>query len=122
MSVPFHLLDRPITEYIGVKLWLEEYGQFWGIPPSMIDQELSSSLLILERFCAFVGKDPDQIAGECLRPSKVGEGVMLRTKARREYIGLIADFERKEGSRASGSAVRSFFIHNGVAMTPSALR
>ena len=79
-------------------------------------------LATLERACAFMDSDPDAMVGECLRPAKVGEGLVLRVRARRKYIDLIAAFEQQEGSRDAGNAVRSFFIHNGVAMTPSALR
>jgi hypothetical protein len=35
---------------------------------------------------------------------------------------LIDEFEAEHGGRASGNSVRSFFIHNGVAMNPSILR
>lgn len=115
-------LEKPIGEYDSVRLWREEYGHYWGIPVSKTEEEAGESLPRLERFCALCGKDPDQIIGDCLRPAKVGEGLVMRTKSRRTYIALIAEFERAAGSRDAGNSVRSFFIHNGVAMTPSALR
>lgn len=115
-------LEKPVTEYSTVKLWREEYGHYWGIPVSRTADLACDDVAALERFCARAGEDPDQMINECLRPAKVGDGLVLRTKSRRGYIRLISEFEEAEGSRDAANAVRSFFIHNGVAMTPSALR
>ena len=121
---PTSPLAEPIREYESVRLWLKEYAAFWNFTPSQLeaDEEMQTMLATLERACAFMDSDPDAMVGECLRPAKVGEGLVLRVRARRKYIDLIAAFEQQEGSRDAGNAVRSFFIHNGVAMTPSALR
>ena len=66
-------------------------------------------------------KTPDEMVEECLRRSAAGGPFILRTKARRDYIDRIDKFEAHTGSRDDANAVRSFFIHNGVAMNPSIL-
>lgn len=115
-------MQTPITGYASVKYWCEEFAHFWGIPVSRTTDQMGDRVAALERFCARTGKTPDEIVEDCLRPSKVGEGLQLRTKARRGYIQQINEFEQAEGSRDAGNSVRSFFIHNGIAMTPAALR
>ncbi|MFQ5873774.1 MAG: hypothetical protein ACE5JL_08225 [Dehalococcoidia bacterium] len=113
MSIP----AKPMKEYDSVRNWLASYSQFWeGDEPS------PEALESLSRFCQLVDGDPDSIIAECLRPESSGEGLLLRTGARRRYIERILEFERQDGSRTRGNHVRSFFIHNGVAMNPSIIR
>ncbi len=105
-----------IEGYASVRAWREDYVRTWG--PT--DQELPQRLRVLERFCAFVEKDPDAMIGECLR--EVDEGKRIRAKARRRYMNAIRQFEEEQASgRTAGNVVRSFFIHNGVAMSADVL-
>ena len=101
-----------IDHYASVQAWREDYIRHWG--PD--DPGLARKLATLQEFCQFVGKDPDTVVGECLRA--VEDGKRIRLKARRRYIEAIREFEAgHEGARAAGNAVRSFFIHNGIAMS-----
>lgn len=113
------MLGRPLGEYARVRIWLEGLEKSWGADP---ESEQKEKLAVLERFCGFAGKDPDEIVAECLRP--VDNGMeKIRYKARHAYIEQIEQFEASPGeSRTTGNAVRSFFIHNGVAMGGRVLR
>ncbi len=74
---------------------------------------------MLEAFCRFAGRTPDELIAECSR--EVEGGKRIRIKKRREYTEKIAEFQRsvdggpRDQTRA-GSIVRSFFIHNGIFM------
>jgi hypothetical protein len=113
-------VNEPATDIAAqesVRRWLASRRGLWG------DTGDDARLLdALRRFCERNGKTPDAMIDECLRRPAEGGAFVLRTRARREYIRLIDAFEKDEGSRAAGNAVRSFFIHNGVAMNPSILR
>lgn len=101
-----------LSHYASVQAWREDYIRHWG--PN--DAELPQKLKTLQEFCSLVGKDPDAIVNECLRD--VEGGKRIRLKARRRYIEAIRDFEANhQGGRAAGNVVRSFLIHNGIAMS-----
>jgi hypothetical protein len=77
----------------------------------------AARLEALQRFCAFVGKDPDTIVRECLRESETGTKISI--KGRRLYATKIEEFAQQGGSDARtratlGSTIRSFLIHNGI--------
>ncbi len=96
--------------------WLSSRLGLWGrhsITDDLIDT--------LARFCQAVGKTPDGMIDDCLKPGKDREVFTLRTRARRQYMDQIERFEGDTGSRDQANVVRSFFIHNGVAMNPSIL-
>lgn len=114
--------QRPMNEYRAVQTWLWSYADFWGLPASSVGRELAGMLDSLSRFCDLVERDPDTIIDECLGPAKDRDGLVIRVRARRHYIERIAEFERLEGSRSAANAVRSFLIHNGVAMNTSILK
>jgi hypothetical protein len=100
----------------SVAEWAKSFRSFWrtdGPPPEW--------KAALERFSSFCEATPDEIIDEVLRPQPTGEGLRLRTRARRKYIRLIEEFEEQE-NRSTANGVRSFMIHNGVAMTPTILR
>ncbi len=66
------------------------------------------------------GKDPDAIVAECLRT--VEEGARIRLKARRRYMASIEEFEKGHPlGRTAGNVVRSFLIHNGIAMSANVM-
>ena len=112
------VLEKPIHEYGRVQLWLEDFRKSWGDDETVVDPKLRA----LTEFCEFVGKDPDSIVAECLIPLEDGYE-KIRYKARHRYIQLIAEFEEATpAGRNAANAVRSFFIHNGVAMGTHILR
>ena len=105
-------LPKPIEEYERVKVWFDDFEKSWG---DGSDAAASGQLAILSEFCEFVGKDPDAIVADLLAPVEGGE--KIRYKARHRYIELIAEFEATNpGGRPAGNAIRSFLIHNGVAV------
>lgn len=112
------VLSKPIGEYDSVKDWFDGYEQSWG----RRDNEEPYKLEVLESFCRFVAKDPDTMIAECLRPLEDGYK-KIRPKTRRNYIARIEEFEAGEqGGRRAANVVRSFLIHNGVAMSADILR
>lgn len=101
-----------LTAYESVRVWLADHARHWGEE----DPQATPKLGVLAEFCRRVGKDPDAMIDECLR--EADEGVRIRLKARRRYIELIREFEAThERGREAGNVVRSFFIHNGIAMS-----
>jgi hypothetical protein len=111
------VLGKPIGEYGRVRLWVEDYEKSWGR-----GQEDPAELSALEAFCEFVGKDPDAVVADLLAPVEGGYE-KIRYKARHHYIELISQFEATNpGGRQAGNAVRSFLIHNGVAVGTRILR
>ena len=110
-------MTQQIRDYDTVRVWLSSHTEYWE--GSEVKPE---SLEAVEQFCQMLNSDPDSMISECLRPQPSGEELMMRTRARRKYIENILEFEAREDSRAKGNAVRSFFIHNGVAMNPSIVK
>jgi hypothetical protein len=93
-------------------MWLLDYEEAWGTANPNADEHLRA----LELFCVYVQKDPDTICNECLRALD-GGGEKIRYGARHYYIAQIVAFESTpEGGRRAANAVRSFLIHNGIAM------
>ena len=72
-------------------------------------------VVVLEQFCDFCGESPDALIGSLFRPTD--DGPRINLKRRRQVIEWVEAFERDHGGRATGNLVRSFLIHNGVAMT-----
>ena len=109
--------DDPLLELDSVKQWWGSYQQCWrgGAPPA-------EALDALRKFVRKTGFEPDEIVEEVLKPQASGEGLMLRTRARRKYMELLAEFEESEGSRETANYVRSFMIHNGIAISPGIQR
>ena len=106
----------PIRDYASVGEWRKSVSKFWRATPPPDDW-----LQTLEAFCRFAGTNPDAIIDEILSPEPTGEGLLLRTRARRKWVELIDEFEGYVG-REKANHIRSFVIHNGVAMNPSILR
>ena len=105
---------KPMLEYEAVRTWLDGLRQHWGGDPANDDPE---RLPMLEAFCRFANRDPDQIIQETTM-TKDGER-RIRTKGRERYAALIDTWQASiEGSRIRkgkwGNSVRSFLIHNGV--------
>lgn len=112
-----------LDDYSSVKQWRSSFARFWrGGEPE------PAAFEALARFVAVNNVSPDEIIESVLR-AEGADRFMLRTRARRKWMGLIREFEDDEGSRdaANGgrdaaNGVRSFMIHNGVAMNPPILR
>ncbi len=104
----------PLADYATVGTWLADYARHWGDN----DPGVRRNLGILQEFCDRVGKNPDEIVAECLRTTEAG--ARIRPKARRRYVASIDEFEANHPlGRRAGNAVRSFLIHNGVAVSAS---
>lgn len=103
-----------MAEYASVQTWLDGLRQHWGGDPAADDPD---RLPMLEAFCLYANRDPDQIIKETTM-LKDGEK-RIRTKGRERYSHLIDEWQATiEGSRIrkgkAGNTVRSFLIHNGV--------
>jgi hypothetical protein len=96
------------------------------------EDDCQEKLTVLEEFCRFCGETPDALIASLFRPTgqptpdresiepiagagRYGPRIVL--KRRRQVIEWIDDFEADHGGRAAGNVVRSFLIHNGVALT-----
>ena len=105
-------------EYATVRAWREDYVRHWGGGPD--DPELEGKLATMRDFCERLGKDPDAIVNECLRDTEGGK--RIRAKARRRYVEAIREFESAhKGGRSAGNVIRSFLLHNGIAMSADVL-
>jgi len=105
---------RPLLEYASVRAWIEGLRQHWGGDPAADDPE---RLPMLEAFCRYAERDPDQIVRETTM-IKDGEK-RIRIQGRNRYAALIDEWQATiEGSRIRkakwGNTARSFLIHNGV--------
>jgi hypothetical protein len=101
-----------------VAAWLRAYNHHWEV--EIDDLEIKSRLEVLARFCASCQKEPDELVASLFRQTP--EGPRIRLKRRREVMALIDEFEQEHGGRPAGNVVRSFLIHNGVALSASPLR
>ncbi|MDE3094897.1 MAG: hypothetical protein KGK07_02715 [Chloroflexota bacterium] len=105
---------RPMLDYASVRTWLDGLRQHWGGDPATDDPE---RLPVLEAFCRYANRDPDQIIKET---TMIKDGdKRIRIKGRNKYAALIDGWQAGvEGSRIRkakwGNTVRSFLIHNGV--------
>lgn len=98
--------------------WLRAYDAHWNVRQS--DRETRAKLEVLARFCDACGRQPDELVAWLFRPTP--EGPRIRLKRRREVMALIENFEAENGGRPAGNTVRSFLIHNGVALSAPPLR
>ena len=101
-----------------ITAWLGAYGAHWDV--TQTDDEIRAKLEIMSRFCAFCQKDPDDLVAWLFRDTP--EGPRIRLKRRRQVMAMIDQFERESGGRAAGNVVRSFLIHNGIALSATPLR
>jgi len=101
-----------------VQAWLRAHSAHWDVTHT--DGETRERLEVLARFCALAGLQPDELVGGLFRQTP--EGPRIRLKRRREVMALIDEFERDGAGRQAGNTVRSFLIHNGVALSATPLR
>jgi hypothetical protein len=98
-----------------VQVWVGGLREQWGEELA----DMAARIETLERFCAFVERDPDAIIEECSR--EVEGGKRIRIKKRRFYSERIDEFQGSvegdaRGQVRAGNVVRSFMIHNGIFM------
>lgn len=107
----------------AVRRWVNAYSSFWSEETS--DLESQGRLEVLREFCSFCAVGPDELIASLFRQTP--EGPRIKLKRRREVMAQIDEFERGVGQgspargRGAGNIVRSFLIHNGVALTASPL-
>ncbi|HVR31028.1 MAG TPA: hypothetical protein VMS86_16015 [Thermoanaerobaculia bacterium] len=113
-------LARPLAEYESVQGWRTGLAQQWGGDPLAEDAE---KLLALESFCAFVGKEPDELLAFCfLRRKATGE--RFGSVERREQVAAwLREWRAQSGltgaaARKRVNDVLSFLIHGGVMIHP----
>lgn len=103
--------------------WIDALHAHWGDDADAL--ETGRQVEIVLRFCSLAQDEPDALVASLFRPTE--EGPRIRVKRRREVIALIERFEREAGGgdvgrgRADGNVVRSFLIHNGIALSAPAL-
>jgi hypothetical protein len=108
----------------SVQKWLDVQARHWNIAHS--DDEVVRRVEVLCRFCNFAGTDPDTLVAGLFRDTP--DGRKIKMKRRRAVMAMIEGFEVDVGEgdvrrgREQANLVRSFLIHNGVALTASPLR
>jgi len=113
-----------VGQFAAVKQWLSAFGSHWNRDAGETEQQ--RKLEILQRYCTFVERDPDALVANLLRETPTGQKIWL--KRRRAEMARIDQFEQlvaggdARAGREAGNAVRSFFIHNGVALTATPFR
>ena len=86
---------KPLLGYTAVRTWIDGLRQHWGGEPATDDPE---RLPMLEAFCRYANRDPDQIIKETTM-IKDGEK-RIRMKGRARYAKLIDEWQATiEGSR-----------------------
>jgi hypothetical protein len=117
------VLPRPIESYESVAGWRKGLAEQWGGDPLAEEPEKLESLAA---FCAFVGKDPDELLAFCfLRKKATGER-FASTKRREEVVARLREFKAEGGlsptdARRRTNDVLSFLIHGGVLMNAGAV-
>jgi hypothetical protein len=121
-GAPVELQD--LASFATVQQWIQAHVGHWTRGHS--EAEDSRRLEVLRRYCEFCGKDPDALVRYLFRDTP--QGPRIRLKRRREVMAQIDTFEAMAGEsdvrrgREIGNIVRSFLIHNGVALTATPLR
>jgi hypothetical protein len=118
--------SRPddLAELACVQRWLRAHGAFWGERSTA--GEVQRKLEVLADFCGSCDSSPDELVDSLFRQTP--EGRRIKLKRRRAVMTQIDEFEREVGKgdtmagREAGNIVRSFLIHNGVALTATPLQ
>lgn len=113
-----------VGQFATVKQWLSAFGSHWNRGAGETDQR--RKVEILQRYCTFVERDPDTLVANLLRETPTGQKIWLKRRRAEmaridQFEQLVADGDARAG-REAGNAVRSFFIHNGVALTATPFR
>ena len=108
------MTEQTIEGYESVRTWRRDLSDQWGGDPIAEEPE---KLQALERFCEFVGEDPDTIIGRCFRIRKLDGARVISAKWRGHYAEKIREFRERnpdQDSQRLGANVLSFLIHNGI--------
>ena len=102
----------------SVQRWLDRSGD--GVAPAARVADLD----MLQRFCASIDTDPDELIAQCLRSTKYGS-TAISAAGRRKTDQAITEFVAAEGAAGRDAIVlanklRSFLIHNGIFMQGAA--
>ena len=118
-------LPEDLAELPSVQHWFDAQAKHWNRRQG--EAEARRKLDVLRSFCETNQIDPDTLVKSLFRPTP--EGPRIRLKQRRVVVAQIAEFEAKaresqdvRAARDVGNVVRSFLIHNGVAMTAPIIR
>ena len=112
--------EKSIEEFASTRDWASSLREKWGGEPLAEEPE---KLEALAAFCAFVGKDPDELVAFCfLRRKATGER-FGSVKRREDLVEQIRAFRAASGlsgtkARRLVSDLMSFLIHNGVLINP----
>jgi hypothetical protein len=98
---------KQFTEYQTVQKFLQDLAL-----KDYTEQELQARLAILEEFCAFVERTPDQMVAE------IFDVETHKYKKRNFYTARVKEFSAQihgswQEQTARGNIIRSFFIANG---------
>jgi hypothetical protein len=116
--------ETPLEEFATVRLWLQAYASHWNRTAAEAEQR--QKLGLLHRYCELAERDPDALVSNLLRETPTGKKIWL--KRRRAEMARIEEFEaivaggEPRAGRDAGNVIRSFFIHNGVALTATPFR
>jgi hypothetical protein len=118
------MIPDNLTDFLAVRQWLTAYASHWK--SSSEEAEQRRKLQLLHRYCEFAQLNPDALIANLLRETATGK--QIRLKRRRVEMQRIEEFETQIGGgearagREAGNTIRSFFIHNGVALTATPFR
>jgi len=113
-----------VAGYASIQRWLEAHGSHWS--RTAADADRLRRLEVMRRYCEFADRDPDALVGNLFRQTPTGTRIWL--KRRRVEMARIDEFEAMvaagdtRAGRETANVVRSFFIHNGVALSATPLR
>lgn len=110
--------------YASVQHWLQAHGRQWR--RSVEEAERRHRLETLLRYCEFAERDPDALVGNLLRDTPTGKKIWLKRRRAEmarieEFETIVADGDPRRG-REAGNIIRSFLIHNGVALSATPFR
>ena len=113
-----------IGEFATVRQWLRAYSSHWN--QTAEQAVLRHKLDLLRRYCQVAQKDPDALVNNLLRDTPTGKKIWLKRRRAEmvridEFEMMVAGGESRVG-RDAGNTIRSFFIHNGVALTATPFR
>lgn len=107
---------NPMTAYVSVEAWKTSLVRQWGGDPLAEDP---AKLDTLGAFCAFLGRNPDELVDFCfLRRRETGEKFSSK-KRREELVVKVQEFVASKAlkgtdARRTANHIYSFLSHNGV--------
>ena len=119
-------LPDDLGELPAVQHWMASTSRHY-LNRAQGEADRRRKLDVLRSFCETIQMDPDSLVKSLFRATP--EGPRIKLKRRRTVVEQIAEFEAKaretqdvRQARDVGNTVRSFLIHNGVAMTAPIIR